>query len=621
MPKSRDQWNLPNPETIKDTDQILNIAAFDHLKQLVAFIPDELKSSEILAGVCCYCSEDASYDPSCAYGNLYSHFISFIERYISVNKELKNEIDLEKIDDLVVAIFCNPNQALEYIEVVIEPTVKRTHQTSNQIEHVITKQLTPQGNCLNTNNPTYEGSYKGRAAASLAGTVPYSEYKSIYNTNVPQILQYHFKEGSNKPIELRIGTQGQYHLGTDRVSPLFDYFLEIQKRRYPEKEITHVYFNNLRLDDACYEARWEKALAESLHKLEKNHSNVAVISIPADFKIKGHETTKNFKSKLIDAVKKNNEGFRISQAIREKVFKGESGYSAEFEQFVLDHLYEQTLSQLGLSTREDLSDKEQQAVFNFFSKYMLQDYLLEKLGPVTFNNSCKDGIDRSRISSLILNLMWSIHQGEPLSEQEFIKGLHSASTLVKGRGVNSHSQKLWAVIDVYLKANPEFIKSAKIPQWLVDWRDQNEPDIEKIKKNLLAQLESESQSKDLKATIDLFEQLMDWDNLDNPYRELARQQGWSYNAYGYTNSIYAAAESLKNSILEKSQKQISEMTIELKEKICKVSETHAHPYPFCRFGETSQASSPVYNQLRSEVDEHAKQQYHEMMSTVDMDIF
>ncbi|TNF65715.1 MAG: hypothetical protein EP298_11280 [Gammaproteobacteria bacterium] len=605
MPKPRDEWNLPKPEDIKNTDQLLNVAAFDHLKQLVAFIPEILNQSDIIKNIYQYCGEEIEYDASYAYGNLYSQFINFIEELISTYKQLGKNKELESLDPLLFAIFCNPNQALEYTTAVIEPTVRKTHQTSNAIEKVITNKLSPKNECLNTNNPTFEGSYKGRGYASLAGILVYPEYKSLQNTNVPQVLNFKFKQDSKLATELRIGTQGQYHLGHARISPLFEHFLDAQKRLYPKKDITHVYFNNLRLDESCYEASWEKALSDQLHNLESMHSNVAVISIPADFKISELSTTDNFKSLLINSVMKNKRGFMISEAARDKLFS-----PREHEKIILNALFQNTLKQLGLlePRRDFLSDIEQQAVFNHFSKYSLQDYILGQLDPHTFNNSCKDGIDRSRVSSLILNLIWSINVGKPISEKEFLRGLHGASTLVKGRGMNSNSQKLWAMVDVYLKGNPGLVKSGAIPQWLVDWRNSNEPDLEKIKTNLLSQLKSENESKDLLGLINLFDQVMDWNNLDNPYRELARQLGWSLSSYGYTDSIYDAAEFLKNSILEKSQQQISQMSTELKEKVCKVSETHAHPYPFCRFGETKQMSDPTYTQFRADIDEQNRQQ-------------
>ena len=157
------------------------------------------------------------------------------------------------------------------------------------------------------------------------------------------------------------------------------------------------------------------------------------------------------------------------------------------EQNILEDLIEKSFKFMGVSPIKKVSLSKQQAVFFHFIKFEFTHFILDKLQPDSFNISCKDAIDRGGVASAYYNLIKSIKKGAPLSEEEFLRALHGAPTLVKGRGMNFHIKIIWNAIDHFIQAHDRTSKKTgilptlDIPTWLRTWRDDNAPSHSKIK--------------------------------------------------------------------------------------------------------------------------------------------
>lgn len=400
--------------------------------------------------------------------------------------------NLDTIDKFIDTIYRNQNKALKTAAKAVDHLV--TTINPNDLEHAITKHLSKNERAINETTPQKQGSGWGRLTAMVS-----SEFKPQMTTSLASVRTYaHSKH--LKATEIRFGTQGQRHHGKERVAPLFKLWLEVQQRRhvdtYKNKHngaepsgadaITHIYFNNLGVDRNDWEGKKESRLSDALHRLEEEHPNVAVISIPADKGImsksmlskEGTVTKERAKKILLEIATRGKDGeklseidddkrdFYISDKIKDLLGQGKDGGYDE----LIEHLVNESFTELGLKSKADLSYSELQGVFFYFAKFKLTNHIIDTLNPDSFNMSCKDAIDRGGVSSAYYNLMKSIEFGEPMTKAEFNEALHAAPTLVKGRGMNHHAQIIWNAVDVYLQ-NPE----NKAPAWLSDWRFENCP--------------------------------------------------------------------------------------------------------------------------------------------------
>jgi hypothetical protein len=440
-----------------------------------------------------------------------------------INKFLKN------FDQMIDAIYANPNHALERSANMIGPVIKGVSQTSNIIKEVICDRL--KGNSRSRSGKlsdkiNYHIPYRDRNQTTPQNEETLIErgiglinpsFKPLKKTSIPSIREYEYKKNiklqplfaeideneedgpennASYPLECRMGTQGEYHHGDPRVSPIFEAWLRVQKRKREAKgkregqtRITHIYFNNLALDRESYEGKREAGLTLKLHELEKSHDNVvAVITLPADHglmdqhffehhqKTIGPEDAFNKMLNIAEGSSKEKvKDFYISEDIKKLLYgnKGKS-YDKDCESRELARLLNLSFQKLGLADSKELSEAELQAVYFHFIKFELTDFIISKLQPDSFNMSCKDGIDRAGVSSSYYNLIKSIEAYYPLTEKEFIRALHGAPTMVKGRGMNHHSHLIWNAIDVYVNANANNA-NVDMPNWLIEWRNQNAP--------------------------------------------------------------------------------------------------------------------------------------------------
>jgi len=341
------------------------------------------------------------------------------------------------------------------------------------IEHHLADNLDERINIAPT--PAEAGSALGRFRAMVS-----SEFKPQHTTSLATVRHYNYQT-SDMPTEYRFGTQAQRHDGQERVSPLFKHFLTGQAKPEDPKKITHVYINNLGRDRTDWEGKKEKALTQVLHKLEDNHPNIAVITIPADKglmsqheikKIKPEHEYDDVRNEFIniaagnDAALTKTKDFYISDNIRAQLFGNK-------QQPILEGLVDKSFKAMHIEPNTQLSGAQRQAVYFHFMKFELPHYIFNKLEPQSMNFSCKDAIDRGGVSSAYYNLVNSFDTEQPMSLDEFSQALHAAPAMVKARGMNHHINLIWNTVDAYVDAHKDTLTGDKA--WLIEWRDLNCP--------------------------------------------------------------------------------------------------------------------------------------------------
>lgn len=408
--------------------------------------------------------------------------ISFADSQSEINA-LKTEIN--ELNHFIHKIYANDNhildvtfESIKHIPANHKPVDKR------KIASAIRTQLADEHPRVNTApSPSDVDSFKSRAKDTFG-----REYKPQHKTSLATKRHYKYKDGLNLPEELRFGTQVQRENGLTQISPSFKLWLNNQLKRPldslfnspdPAQRITHIYFNNLGRDRIDPEGRLECRMTQALEELEKEHDNVAVITLPADKGIFSfgdyHSTTANlnyineFQHLFNIAIGNSNQpikDFYISPEIK-KLLYGTN------EQAIVKRLLMGSFNKMGAASHKPLSKAQRQAIWFDFNKFALPDLMISELKPLTFNFTCKDAIDRGGVSSAYYNLMKSIESGRPMSREEFERALHAAPAMVKGRGMNHHVELLWNAIDFYINSDYKQVKQ-DIP-WLVQWRDDNCP--------------------------------------------------------------------------------------------------------------------------------------------------
>jgi hypothetical protein len=463
-----------------------------------------------------------AYDPSFSYAALYTKFFTVVEGNIERifdelnNKEERSDEENEQLADLdafISSIYDNDNKILESTFEAIQHIPLSFGPVNPGIEGAITKHLRDKGTRINprAQTPAEAGSAYGQASAFIG-----ANFKPQHTTSIATVRTYDYKEQGHYVREYRFGTQSQRHERQARVSPLFERWLKVQARQHSmanadptdasspqataksDPPITHIYFNNLGLDPInssvknILERGRERSLTLELHTLEDRHTNVAVITLPADKGLMDRsafkDTTPNqpyadVYKEFLDVASQNPDStekvkdFYISDKIRKRIFCDSLGnYSPEIEKAQIRILLNRSFEALGIrSEGAILSPAQKQAVWVHFIKFELPNHIIGRLNPQSVNFSCKDAIDRGGVSSCYFNLMKSIEAGNPMTRKEFERGLHAAPALVKARGMNSHSKLIWNAVDVYINAHYDEIRTDPKRAWLIEWRDLNCP--------------------------------------------------------------------------------------------------------------------------------------------------
>ncbi len=512
------------------SDELHNRNCFNYLNKLkipkfvMEQFPEVMAQQLRVAG-----NAGAKYNPEVAYGNLYTQFFEHIEPKIAAlydetsyearvaEASIQNATELlprttkieeqtiklgiasseqklknfKNLNEFVISIYDNDNQILEDTFNEIKHITLEQNPVSSSIEGQISKHTKDKGTAINSETPSQAGSAYGRFSAMMS-----DNFKPQHTTSLATVRHYGFNQ--NSPMrEYRFGTQGQRHEGIERVSPLFEAFLKAKSHlnnpNGGDEPISHIYFNNLGRDRTDSEGKKEQKLTNVLHDLEKNHPNIAVITLPADKGFLQHNAYGKTAPKLdVGQVKsdflaiasqdpnstlKFKNDFFISDKVRHQLFKDENGsYSKEAESAKLNELIDKSFTALDIPNQGKISESQRQAVWFHFIKFEVTNHIIETLQPKGVNFTCKDAIDRGGVSSAYYNLIKSFEpNATAMNREEFERGLHAAPTMVKARGMNHHLHVIWNSVDAYVNANHEALKNDQDKSWLIQWRDANCP--------------------------------------------------------------------------------------------------------------------------------------------------
>jgi hypothetical protein len=497
--------------SIATGDQLRNVNSYHFLREILDKLPDSVKKREryqdILKEFYALNGLKKPYNPNTPYGDFYTQVITDLQK--NHQKYATNLANATALQNVINYIFLNDNGALDRSFAFIAPTIG-TSGSLHQTEKSIASRL-KDTSAVNQQTPTNANSSVERAHATFVNP----NYQPMLGTRQPCVIHLPF---AHDFTIISSGTLAEFvstgslmpgQTSKARANPLFVSFLEGQQSPKVPDRITHIYINNLKIQPgelcikdpkkaaANYERNNERALSLSLHELEKTHPNVAIITLPAnDDYLKASFLKKDtdinlsdFRSKIIGMTKSDSANldnmkgdFYISTHVRKQLFGVDTNGNLDkkAEDKTLNGLFNESLKDLGFEGKEKLTSQEAQALYFHFIKFRLTDHIISMINPQTINFSCKDGIDRGGVSSAYFILIKSIKMGTPLSEDEFNQAIHAASAMVKGRGMNEHSEILLNAISLWVKnqenmpiqqnnAANEQSKAYKPPDWLKTW--------------------------------------------------------------------------------------------------------------------------------------------------------
>lgn len=540
---------LSHGKDIKNAEQLRNVNSFEYLREIARLVTPDLADlhpflfklkTDFFDGN----NNEIKFKENFPYGDLYTKFLKEfqdrigriegeqIARYIFLTNEINNKVNvgykkihiLEDMDKIIFHIYANNNNALkrsaEFAMSALQE--KNIQAVSHEAENAIFDKSKGHEKGENlTTSFIKESSYVFSMFAKNKGTSieqqhPVTRFKSTFIdsnyqptflSNIASVRYYnHHKDKKNFRTEYRFSTQAEVVDNMGRVNPLFISWVAATKRMetvndinkgiVSQNKINHIYFNNLGLDRTGMEGEREREMSLKLHDLEKNHSNVVVITLPADKGLMSHDmlkkssdpikkqrniNLKDHKNKILDIVTAGSDianpgkesdakDFYISDNVKVLLYgeprDSSEKYNQANERKIMEDLLNKSLDKLGVDVSRLLTKAEAQAVYFHFIKYEVTDFIIQKLDPDSINFACKDAIDRGGVSSLYYNLIKSIETDQPMSQDEFLEALHAAPTLVKGRGINDHLDRVWNGISTYVEANKKN-KEHPVPDWLI----------------------------------------------------------------------------------------------------------------------------------------------------------
>lgn len=455
-------------------DRIHQRNCFYYLTELSVAIPHEMRSRPAWQTIA------RGWDERVSYADLYHHEMKWIEDNLAT---VQNYFGFSETGyaRFIHMVFANPNENLIRVgNLLIQQHQDPESMGSSDVSQILQQgSIQARGPDKDSLSPAMQGSTWGR----LRATFDFSNYRPTLTTSLPTVRNYHYNSGK-LPQEIRMGTQAQFVDLHPRISPLFESFIATQ-----DTNQAHLYINNLGRDRGVLdpEGLREKAFTQQLEELENKYpGKIYVVTLPADKGIFDHHALEDDSKSLSlgevgsiilniaqgqDQKMKIPRDFYVSAAVKEKLFKpGE-------EEKILQQMINRSFEAMGYNPNNQdqmLSEAELQAVYFHFIKYEYTKLLIDTLKPTTFNISCKDAIDRGAVASLYYNLLRSLETDQPLSQEEFIRGLHAAAAMVKGRGVNRHQDLLWNSIDHYVAAHQSQLQT-KGMEWLIEWRNSHVP--------------------------------------------------------------------------------------------------------------------------------------------------
>jgi hypothetical protein len=503
---------IPCTKEIKNDDQLRNINSYEYLRNFRGYLlawqtqmavgKRDIIMGEIAALI------DRPYDATIPYGDIYTKFLHTLARQIKAdnNKTYLGSSACKRVIDL---IYNNSNLAIERSYEMIKPSLRDVRQTSEESESSVRGYLTQHNGWFrekvkyifrwgyqNATTPVEQGEVFW---GLIKSNIPLYEFKAQLTTSQPSIREYNYKQNTTLPLENRCGQQiqrvkkhwYQFFATTTIIDPLFSAWSEVQVRNNTENmsRIDRLYINNLPIDRPGYffNGNRETNATSMLQQYAKEHTNIVVITLPSDKglldrkMLRQHsQTFKNlsvskFKEIMLNIAKGNNkqafdiQDFDIDSETK-KILYGND------EHGILKDLIDKSFVTMGFNQETKMTFADIQAVYFHFIKFEMTDFIFLKLNPRSFNMTCKDAIDRGGVSSAYYNLMKSIQLGKPMSQGEFERALHGAPTLVKGRGMNSHTTLIWNALNTYINAKDRLGEGQDkllVPDWLREWRNEH----------------------------------------------------------------------------------------------------------------------------------------------------
>ncbi len=225
-----------------------------------------------------------------------------------------------------------------------------------------------------------------------------------------------------------------------RLSPEFEYFLLSQNIDDPHEPEHHVYFNRQNPDHFAEGPRTQ--LLQSLNESAKWNKRITVVSLPAT----GHaydqtgiyKSTKTFahwREQLTASMRDNAHGFYFPARIRE-AYGSEHGFKV-----CMAHLLNELRDKSHLTDETVLSSSDRRAlVFHFLNVALVRE-LLAVTNATTYDNECKQGIDRGGMANAYMLAMQSMpdQQADNAVWEKFARDVAAAAfapaILVKQREV------------------------------------------------------------------------------------------------------------------------------------------------------------------------------------------
>ncbi len=184
---------------------------------------------------------------------------------------------------------------------------------------------------------------------------------------------------------------------------------------------------------------------ELVQEEEAFEDSLTVVTIPADGSLYNQSDQyaddcdfATFKGHLIQAMAENHEGFYFPHSLRER-FDTTTGFT-EALNGALDLAHEE----LELNSGASFNQKERRAILFHFLNYTLVGLLLDTVHATTYNNTCKDDIDRGGMANAY---MYALTHRPPRNAspdvlENFARDLEGVTfapaMIVKKRGVITH---------------------------------------------------------------------------------------------------------------------------------------------------------------------------------------
>lgn len=431
----------------------------------------------------------SQYDDNVSYANVYSSLLSAIENDLagpnkhSLLDKLKNDHDFQ---NFIISIYENDNDVLKQTYNVIKKEITEHRVSDPELQRVLKDSVKPLDHSDKHTYTPKGAESKYSRFMSLVG----SDFKPMLTTSIPTVVKFNYTEANQSPIkQLRFGTQAQRSNGTVRNAPLFEAYLTAKQYKnsspdgVKEKTYDHVYFNLLGLDRHDFQGKKEKQLTEQLHLLENEHTNIAVITLPADEALM--EKSAYLKTKITEDAQTTQQIFdefrqiclgTSNLACKDFKMSDQVRKDANLDLSHINELLSNAFHEMGThDPNAKLSGAEKQALWFHITKYTLPNHILTTLQPDSFNMSCKDAIDRGGVASAYYNLAKSFADKTPLTRSEFEQSLHAAAVMVKGRGLNHHNLRIWNAVNSYVNSNFANLEDDPNKLWLIHWRNDNIP--------------------------------------------------------------------------------------------------------------------------------------------------